>query len=149
VGSPISVAPLRAAPRAEAAPEAAPEPGQRASDRAVTGSTGQPSGWAPGQAAAGIPAGPRVVGVSAVVAGPLGAEVLADLGADVVKVEPPEGEAMRAAAYAVAACQRGKRSLALNIGAPDALPVVEKLLTWADVVLHNFRVGVAERLGID
>jgi crotonobetainyl-CoA:carnitine CoA-transferase CaiB-like acyl-CoA transferase len=149
VGSPISVAPLRAAPRAEAAPEAAPEPGQGANDRAVTGSTGQPSGWAAGQAAAGLLAGLRVLDFSAFVAGPLAAEVLADLGADVVKVEPPEGEAMRAAAYAIAACQRGKRSLALNIGAPDALPVVEKLLTWADVVLHNFRVGVAERLGID
>ncbi len=86
---------------------------------------------------------------SAFVAGPLAAEILADLGADVIKVEPPEGEAMRAAAYAIAACQRGKRSLALNIGAPEARPVVERLLSWADVVLHNFRVGVAERLGID
>jgi crotonobetainyl-CoA:carnitine CoA-transferase CaiB-like acyl-CoA transferase len=82
------------------------------------------------------------------VAGPLAAQVLADLGADVIKVEPPEGEAMRAAAYAVAACQRGKRSLALDIGAPQARPVVERLLAAADVVLHNFRVGVAERLGI-
>jgi crotonobetainyl-CoA:carnitine CoA-transferase CaiB-like acyl-CoA transferase len=82
------------------------------------------------------------------VAGPLAAHFLADLGADVIKVEPPEGEAMRAAAYAVAACQRGKRSLALNIGAPEARPAVERLLASADVVLHNFRVGVAERLGI-
>jgi crotonobetainyl-CoA:carnitine CoA-transferase CaiB-like acyl-CoA transferase len=91
----------------------------------------------------------RVVDFSAFVAGPLAAEVLADLGADVIKVEPPEGEAMRAAAYAVAACQRGKRSLALNIGAPQARPVVEALLRGADVVLHNWRVGVAERLGLD
>jgi len=90
-----------------------------------------------------------VVDFSAFVAGPLAAEILADLGADVIKVEPPEGEAMRAVAYAIAACQRGKRSLALNIGAPEARPVVEQLLKWADVVLHNFRVGVAERLGID
>jgi crotonobetainyl-CoA:carnitine CoA-transferase CaiB-like acyl-CoA transferase len=82
------------------------------------------------------------------VAGLLAAQVLADLGADVIKVEPPEGEAMRAAAYAVAACQRGKRSLALDIGAPQVRPVVERLLAAADVVLHNFRVGVAERLGI-
>lgn len=93
-------------------------------------------------------AGLRVVDFSAFVAGPLGAQVLADLGADVVKVEPPAGEAMRAAAYAVAACQRGKRSVALDIGAPEARPAVEALLGWADVVLHNFRVGVAERLGI-
>jgi crotonobetainyl-CoA:carnitine CoA-transferase CaiB-like acyl-CoA transferase len=56
---------------------------------------------------------------------------------------------MRAAAYAIAACQRGKRSLALNIGAPEARRVVERLLRWADVIVHNFRVGVAERLGID
>ena len=97
----------------------------------------------------GLLAGVRVVDFSAFVAGPLAAEVLADLGAEVVKVEPPAGEAMRAAAYAIAACQRGKRSLALDIGAPEARPVVERLLRWADVVLHNFRVGVAERLGID
>jgi crotonobetainyl-CoA:carnitine CoA-transferase CaiB-like acyl-CoA transferase len=96
----------------------------------------------------GLLAGLRVVDFSAFVAGPLAAQVLADLGADVVKVEPPEGEVMRAAAYAVAACQRGKRSLALNIGAPEAKPVVQRLLAGADVVLHNFRVGVAERLGI-
>ncbi|MBE1537104.1 CoA transferase [Actinomadura algeriensis] len=94
-------------------------------------------------------AGLRVVDFSAFVAGPLAAEILADLGADVIKVEPPGGEAMRAAAYAVAACQRGKRSLALDVGAPEARPVVERLLRGADVVLHNFRVGVSERLGID
>ena len=86
---------------------------------------------------------------SAFVAGPLAAEVLADLGAEVIKVEPPEGEAMRGAAYAIAACQRGKRSLAIDINAPEARPVVERLIAWADVVLHNFRVGVSERLGID
>jgi len=91
----------------------------------------------------------RVLDFSAYVAGPLAAEILADLGADVIKVEPPEGEAMRAAAYAFAACQRGKRSLALDLGAAEARPVVERLLGWADVVLQNFRVGVAERLGID
>ena len=97
----------------------------------------------------GLLDGLRVLDFSAFVAGPLGAQVLADLGADVIKVEPPEGEAMRAAAYAVAACQRGKRSVAIDINAPEARPVVERLIKWADVVLHNFRVGVSERLGID
>ena len=110
---------------------------------------GDPSPQSPPRSGTGLLAGLRVVDFSAFVAGPLAAEILADLGADVIKVEPPEGEAMRAAAYAIAACQRGKRSLALNIGAPEARPVVEQLLSWADVVLHNFRVGVAERLGID
>jgi crotonobetainyl-CoA:carnitine CoA-transferase CaiB-like acyl-CoA transferase len=107
-----------------------------------------PPGHVQDEAPARPLAGLRVVDFSAFVAGPLGAQVLADLGADVIKVEPPTGEAMRAAAYAVAACQRGKRSLALDLGAPEARPAVEGLLRWADVVLHNFRVGVAERLGI-
>jgi crotonobetainyl-CoA:carnitine CoA-transferase CaiB-like acyl-CoA transferase len=145
VGSPISVVPLRASRRAEG--QAAPEPNHGRHARAVTRTRCPLSGSAVGQS--GLLAGLRVVDFSAFVAGPLAAEVLADLGADVVKVEPPEGEAMRAAAYAIAACQRGKRSLALNISAQEARPVVERLLRWADVVLHNFRVGVAERLRID
>ncbi|MFC5753898.1 CaiB/BaiF CoA-transferase family protein [Actinomadura rugatobispora] len=127
VGSPISVSPLADAPAGEAPSSGPPEDGEET----------------------GLLGGLRVLDFSAFVAGPLAAEILADLGADVIKVEPPDGEAMRAAAYAVAACQRGKRSLALDIGAPEARPVVERLLKWADVVLHNFRVGVAERLGID
>ena len=98
---------------------------------------------------AGLLAGLRVLDFSAFVAGPLGAQVLADLGAEVIKVEPLEGEAMRAAAYAVAACQRGKRSVALDLNAAESRPVVERLVKWADVVLHNFRVGVSTRLGID
>ncbi|SEP10637.1 CoA transferase [Trujillonella endophytica] len=123
VGSPLSVAPLAGS----AAPAPAPRP---------------PSGR-------GLLAGLRVLDFSAFVAGPLAAEILADLGAEVVKVEPVEGEAMRAAAYAVGACQRGKRSLAMDITAEEARPVVERLIRWADVVLHNFRVGVSQRLGID
>lgn len=120
VGSPIAVTPV--GPPVD---RAAPSPGPRLLE------------------------GVKVADFSAFVAGPLAAEVLADLGAEVIKVEPPEGEAMRAAAYAIAACQRGKRSLAIDLGAPGARPVVDALLGWADVVLHNFRVGVAERLGID
>ena len=99
--------------------------------------------------APGLLAGVRVLDFSAFVAGPLSAQILADLGADVIKVEPPDGEAMRAAAYAIAACQRGKRSIAIDITAPSARPVIERLIARADVVLHNFRVGVSSRLGID
>jgi crotonobetainyl-CoA:carnitine CoA-transferase CaiB-like acyl-CoA transferase len=148
--------------RAAPGPGGGPQPGRRegpGARRSVPGSPGKGGerGVSPlwGVEGAAKPpweallAGLRVVDFSAFVAGPLAAEVLADLGADVIKVEPPGGEAMRAAAYAVAACQRGKRSLALDITAPQARPIVERLLTGADVVLHNFRVGVAERLGID
>ena len=140
VGSPISVRPVADLAGPAAPPRAASRPGQ-------SGERGADPRFIRDNA--GLLAGLRVVDFSAFVAGPLAAEVLADLGADVIKVEPPGGEAMRAAAYAVAACQRGKRSLALDISAPQARPVVERLLTQADVVLHNFRVGVAERLGID
>lgn len=126
VGSPIEVSPLTASARSGAEKHR---------------TAAQPGG--------GLLEGIRVLDFSAFVAGPLAAEVLADLGADVVKVEPPEGEAMRAAAYAIASCQRGKRSLALDIAAPESRPAVEKLIGWADVVLHNFRAGVSERLGID
>jgi crotonobetainyl-CoA:carnitine CoA-transferase CaiB-like acyl-CoA transferase len=108
-----------------------------------------PSSESPPGAGGGILAGVRVLDFSMFVAGPLAGQVLADLGAEVIKVEPLQGEAMRGAAYAMAACQRGKRSLAIDINAPEARPVVDRLLRWADVVLHNFRVGVAERLGID
>jgi crotonobetainyl-CoA:carnitine CoA-transferase CaiB-like acyl-CoA transferase len=116
----------------------------------VAGAASSPSDGDPAVAPeGGLLAGLKVLDFSAFVAGPLGAQVLADLGADVIKVEPPEGEAMRAAAYAVAACQRGKRSLTIDLGHPEARPVVERLIGWADVVLHNFRVGVSERLRID
>lgn len=131
LGSPIAVAPAT---------------GGRLHDR-WAGTDGHPTRKRP-QDGRGALAGLRVVDFAAFVAGPLAAQVLADLGADVVKIEPPTGEAMRAAAYAIAACQRGKRSLAMDLGAPETRPVVERLLDGADVVLHNFRVGVAERLGI-
>ncbi len=127
---------------------------QRADDTLVgSGISVVPGAHAPeGEHAPTTPSllsGVRVLDFSAFVAGPLGAQVLADLGADVIKVEPPEGEAMRAATYALAACHRGKRSLALDITSPAAKPVLERLIRWADVVLHNFRVGVSTRLGID
>ncbi len=149
VGSPITVAPLTEGPAG------AERPADRdaAQDGQADGGQADGGGADGGRAGDGPPdrllSGVRVLDFSAFVAGPLAAQVLADLGAEVIKVEPPQGEAMRAAAYAVAACQRGKRSLAMDIGAPAARPVVERLIRWADVVLHNFRVGVSERLGID
>ncbi|ONH30891.1 carnitine dehydratase [Pseudofrankia asymbiotica] len=168
LGSPIAVGPLpgseawtRESPEipattGRATPETTPEDSTEGAAAAIgadtTGaadatSTGTGTGTGTGGNAAPL-RGVRVVDFSAFVAGPLAAQVLADLGAEVIKVEPPEGEAMRAAAYAVAACQRGKRSIAIDITAPEARPVVERLIRQADVVLHNFRVGVAERLGI-
>jgi crotonobetainyl-CoA:carnitine CoA-transferase CaiB-like acyl-CoA transferase len=99
--------------------------------------------------AAGQPlAGVRVLDLSAFVAGPFAAQVLADLGADVIRVEPPQGEQMQNSVW-VSACQRGKRSVALDLRSQAARPALDRLIGSADVVLQNFRLGVAERLGLD
>jgi crotonobetainyl-CoA:carnitine CoA-transferase CaiB-like acyl-CoA transferase len=101
--------------------------------------------------------GVRILDIGNMIAGPGAASILADQGADVIKVEPPGiGDVMR---Y-LGACRggisglfqntnRGKRSLALNLKSPEGIEIIQKLIPTMDVVLHNFRGGVAERLGID
>ncbi len=82
-------------------------------------------------------------------AGPLGPMLLADLGADVVKVEATTGDPMRFPDWAFAGCQRGKRGVALDLKNPASRPAVEALVRWADVVHHNLRMPAARRLGLD
>jgi crotonobetainyl-CoA:carnitine CoA-transferase CaiB-like acyl-CoA transferase len=82
-------------------------------------------------------------------AGPFGPMLLADLGATVIKIEPVTGDGMRMASKPFFGCQRGKRSLALNIKAPAGLEVAHKLIAQADIVHHNMTRGVATKLGID
>ncbi len=91
----------------------------------------------------------RVLDLSAYLAGPIAPLVLAELGADVVKVEPVTGDVHRNMEPMYAAGQRGKRALALDLKAPDAAAVLSRLFQWSDVVHHNSRVGLAERLGYD
>lgn len=93
--------------------------------------------------------GVRVLDLSAYLAGPVTPLVLAELGADVVKVEPRTGDVHRSMEPMFAAGQRGKRTVALDLKAPDAGEVLHRLFGWADVVHHNSRVGLAERLGYD
>ncbi|MFI5047670.1 MAG: CoA transferase [Acidimicrobiia bacterium] len=93
--------------------------------------------------------GVRVLDLSAYLAGPVTPLVLAELGADVVKVEPPTGDVHRNMEPMFAAGQRGKRAVALDLKSPDAPRVLEQLFRWSDVVHHNARVGLAERLGYD
>ena len=112
---------------------------------------------------AGPLAGLRVIDLSTVLAGPYATMVLADLGADVVKVEPPEGDATRGwgppwvgddeagtrtAAYFLAV-NRNKRSLRLDLRQPAGADVLRRLLTEADVLIENFRPGSLARLGFD
>jgi len=74
--------------------------------------------------------------------------LLGDLGADVIKIEPPEGDQMRPLPDPFEACQRGKRNIALDLMADGAKAVLRDLVTSADVVLHNLRPGKAEKIGI-
>jgi crotonobetainyl-CoA:carnitine CoA-transferase CaiB-like acyl-CoA transferase len=110
---------------------------------------------------AGPLAGLLVADCSTVLAGPYATMLLADLGADVVKVEPPEGDATRGwgppwvgegeartAAYFLAA-NRNKRSLRLDLRAEAGRDVLRRLLGRADVLVENQRVGGFARLGFD
>lgn len=100
--------------------------------------------------------GIRVVELGALVAAPYCGMLLADLGADVIKVEPPEGDMARQFAPFVGggesafflAVNRGKRSVAVDLREEQGRETVRDLIASADVVLHNYRTGVAERLGL-
>ncbi len=113
--------------------------------------------------ATGPLAGLRVVDCSTVLAGPYCTMLLGDLGADVVKVEPPEGDATRGwgppwvgsttegsrtAAYYLAV-NRNKRGLRLDLKSPDGAAVLRRLIARGDVLVENFRVGGFARLGFD
>jgi len=114
----------------------------------------------PATGAARALAGVRVLDFSIMLAGPYGARLLADLGADVVKIEPPEGDDMRLRHPLRADAEgrrhstyfgqlnAGKRSLALDLKHPEAVALVKRLAARADVVIENFRPGVMQRLGL-
>lgn len=100
--------------------------------------------------------GVRVVDLSTMVAGPVATMMLADQGADVIKVESPSGDLMRHFAYgrsgmsaSFLSCNRNKRSVAIDLKTSAGLEIVQKLVSTADVVVHNFRPGAAERIGLE
>jgi len=102
------------------------------------------------------PAGIRVLDLSAYIAAPYGCTLLADQGADVIKIEPPAGDNLRkypstlpAEGRAFLGVNRGKRGIVLDLKLPRGREVLRRLLRDADVLVHNFRPGVPERLGID
>ncbi|MBT2790056.1 CaiB/BaiF CoA transferase family protein [Paraburkholderia strydomiana] len=100
-------------------------------------------------------AGVRVLDLSAYIAGPYGCALLADQGAEVIKIEPPTGDNLRrypstleAESRAFLGVNRGKRGLVLDLKQPEALDVLLSLVRETDVLVHNFRPGVPVRLGI-
>jgi crotonobetainyl-CoA:carnitine CoA-transferase CaiB-like acyl-CoA transferase len=107
--------------------------------------------------------GLRVLELARILAGPWVGQLLADLGADVVKVESPEGDDTRkwgppfvegpngenlSAAY-FHACNRGKRSVVADFGNPADLAFVQRLAAHADIVVENFKVGGLRKFGLD
>src|SRR3984957_19210774 len=98
----------------------------------------------------------RIVDLTSMISGPLATMILADQGADVIKVENPDGgDHTRAANNRRAGFSasflnnnRNKRSVALDLKNPDALQAVLRLIATADVFVQNFRPGVAERMGL-
>lgn len=93
-------------------------------------------------------AGLRVADFGSFVAGPLAPMILADLGADVVKIEGTGGDVLRRVEGAFLGAQRGKRSLALDLKSSASAAVVKRLVDWADIVHHNIRMPAAERIGL-
>lgn len=102
--------------------------------------------------------GIRILDLTGVVFGPYATQMLADLGADVIKVEPPAGDTMRWTAKAAVtpgmspiflALNRGKRSIALDLKTDAGKAALHELLAEADVFILNVRGKAAERLGLD
>jgi crotonobetainyl-CoA:carnitine CoA-transferase CaiB-like acyl-CoA transferase len=101
--------------------------------------------------------GVRVIDLTGMISGPLGAMILADQGADVIKVEVPgvgdntRHVATRRGGFSASFLNnnRNKRSIALDLKNPDGLAALKRLIAGADVVMQNFRPGVVERLGVD
>ncbi len=98
-------------------------------------------------------AGIKVVEFSHMVMGPSAGVVLADLGAEVVKVEPLEGDATRnllgSGAGYFPMYNRNKKSIRLNLKSLAGVDVARRLARWADVLIENFRPGALARLGLD
>ena len=100
--------------------------------------------------------GVRVLDFSTTIAGPHCGRLMADMGADVIKVESPEGDLMRSrpvqrdgAGTMFGQLNAGKRSIVLDLKRPEAVAAVKKLVKDVDIVLENYRPGVMKRLGLD
>ncbi|PZA05993.1 MULTISPECIES: CaiB/BaiF CoA-transferase family protein [unclassified Meiothermus] len=102
-------------------------------------------------------AGIRVLELGSFIAGPFAAQLLADHGAEVIKLEPPEGDAMRRWGVHLKDGQslwwpvigRNKKSVVLDLRQPKGRALARRLALQADVLIENFRPGVLERLGLE
>src|ERR1700729_3348974 len=100
--------------------------------------------------------GLRVLDFSTTIAGPHCSRMLADMGAEVIKVESAEGETMRTRPPLRESCSSvfgqlnaGKKSLVLDLKSPDAIDAIRRLVATSDILVENFRPGVMRRLKLD
>ncbi|WP_295139232.1 CaiB/BaiF CoA-transferase family protein [uncultured Reyranella sp.] len=100
--------------------------------------------------------GLRILDFSTTIAGPHCSRLLADMGADVVKVESPEGDLMRSRpvqrdgfSTMFGQLNAGKKSIVLDLKKPEAVAAIKKLATTVDILVENYRPGVMKRLGLD
>ncbi|MFM0234101.1 CaiB/BaiF CoA transferase family protein [Paraburkholderia sediminicola] len=101
--------------------------------------------------------GMRIIDLTTVIMGPYGTRILADMGADVIKIEGPEGDSFRTYGPFVSAgmggailnLHRNKRSLGLDLKDPGGRMAFERLIAQADALVHNLRPAAAKRLGLD
>ena len=99
--------------------------------------------------------GIKIIDLSSVISGPVATVLLADQGADVIKVEAPQGDIIRRMGLgknnlspAFVSANRGKRSIGIDLKEPAGVAVVKKLIADADVFIQNFRPGAIERMGL-
>ncbi|NBU84937.1 MAG: hypothetical protein EBS21_10195, partial [Sphingomonadaceae bacterium] len=92
--------------------------------------------------------GTRVLDLGMFLAGPMGPSLMGDMGADVIKVEALTGDRIRFMHRYYQAAARSKRSLALDLTKPEAQPILERLIKWAEVLHHNMRFKGANKLGL-
>lgn len=100
--------------------------------------------------------GLRILDFSTTIAGPHCSRLMADMGADVIKVESPEGDLMRSrpvlregASTMFGQLNAGKKSIVLDLKRPEAIAAIKKLVAKVDIVVENYRPGVMKRLGLD
>jgi crotonobetainyl-CoA:carnitine CoA-transferase CaiB-like acyl-CoA transferase len=120
-----------------------------AANAARESGAGAATGAAPAQRARPPLEGITVLEAAYFIAGPMGASVLAELGARVIKLEPLEGDPFRATLTEFAQMAHGKESIAVDLKHPQAKELVERLIAKSDILLHSFRPGAPVRLGLD